>query len=176
MEANIGREASIYLKYIINHYHCLPDTDLHSYHQRYDTLTALSIAERMNYAFVTLNGQWDYLRDYEWGEAIPRFKHSFPKFWKRFGKLLDTDGTDGTIADSSAQFCVQKHLIQRLPLAAWKLLLDELVKSGLKKRDLGLEGAIHLELVWHLLFGQCQNMSTHVQQCVTSMELAAQLQ
>lgn len=153
---NHGRECSAYLTYILRHYEDLPCRVcfVHGHrtapHQRMDIIDAV-VAAAPQTGYVTLNGQLDWKRHEEWKRAVTSLQRHFPRFWSQTQHLFRLDGSASTQADASAQFCVDKELILRIPKSCWQTLFDELMEVD------DYHGCMVLELCWHLLFDQQQN-------------------
>ena len=158
VELNIGRECSSYLRYILNAYDDLPPRIcfVHGHkdapHQLCPMDVAIRAANESTLPYVTLNGHLDYERHGEWKNAIDIFKNRFPRFWREGASYLALDGSSGTQADSSAQFCVSRDRILRIPRSIWKILYDELLEID------DYASCQALELMWHVIMGENQMM------------------
>jgi len=154
---NQGKEASAYLKYIVENYDSLPDrvafihgheTSVHQKHTRplLDVIQAANPA----YGFVPLNnmhfgGEFEDNR----GAQIRLFT-----FWDRLclGTTVDAvpERAGPMVYDLGAQFVVSRERILRNP----KLLYEGWLHIMMAHPDFADEFALILEACWHIVFGE----------------------
>jgi hypothetical protein len=143
---NHGREATAFLKYIIERYYTLPDrvAFIHghesSWHQKGDRplLHLIRDANVSKYSFIPLNNYWV-------SKLLPPEVTLFAERWKIYMK---EDLPRGFQCHVCAQFIVSREAIQHTPKERYIELFDK-VMNGEDKRD-----AVILEHIWHFLFGE----------------------
>lgn len=151
---NSGKEASVYLHYIVENYDNLPDTIAffhgheHSYHHYFGHLLDLiDKANMTDFDFVSLNGQKElwYASPY------------LCKTWSRlFEPYLNMPLPDNMNHDGYAQFVVNKNRILKHPKEAYQLWLDFTLckfpelSDGMPDLQIGTI----FENIWHIIFGE----------------------
>ena len=143
---NHGREATAYLKYIIERYYTLPDyvAFIHghetSWHQKGDRsiLTLIRDAAVTRYSYIPLNNFW----------VTQLHEPEVRLFAERWSRYIDEPLPDNFQCHVGAQFIVSREAIQHTPKERYIELYD-LIINGEDKRD-----AVILEHIWHFLFGE----------------------
>lgn len=150
-EKNKGKEASAYLKFIIDNYSTLPQhiAFIHghedAWHQQYvDMLNTIRCAKYTEYDFISLNGNWIDDRTMKNGH-IQYLQQLWPMYFQPF---LNRPAPTYVLHDCCAQFIVSKKCIHRLPKEAYelwyKLIMDDSTSDGI---------AVTFEYIWHIIFG-----------------------
>jgi Protein of unknown function (DUF3431) len=168
LSENRGREASSYLKYIIENYDNLPEriAFIHGHedadHQKYPRgmLQAIKDAKK-DLDFVSLNN-WIHLKkdagpapqlpvhpnSHEFGDH-PKVYEEMRRNWDTvFRPILGIDIPNYFRFPSSAQFVVSKKAILRQPKDVYQKLYDFMMEPG---SDDWARGVV-MEFIWHMLF------------------------
>lgn len=151
---NVGREATSYLKYIIDNYHDLPEyiAFIHGHedawhHGKGNLLDLIKMAKIEEYDFISLNF---YYMDREQNDHERGKLKIIRENWeKHFRPFLNRECPSTIRYDCCAQFVVSKKRILNNRLEAYEhwydLLLDE--------EDSSMSAFI-FELLWHIIFGE----------------------
>jgi hypothetical protein len=150
VKVNKGREASSYLKYIIDNWDALPQyvAFVHghktAWHQAYDDLLeVIKCAKYKEHDFISLNHK--YFDDRRFDEKHPLFE-----FWKEhFEPYFKRPMPAYVLHDCCAQFIVAKSRIKANPLEAYK----HWYKAATEAEDDHQVG-YWFEYVWHVIFGE----------------------
>jgi hypothetical protein len=149
-QANHGREASAYLKFIVEYYHELPEriAFIHghetAWHQGLDMREAIRRA-RTDLDYVGLNGTF-----YDDRDALNPVYTEFKPIWDAYFKpYVHRELPERILHDCCAQFVVSRRAISRIPWEAYRLWLDVLLDA----EDDYTMGTC-FEYVWHVIFGQ----------------------
>lgn len=168
---NKGREASSYLKYIIEYYDNLPDhiAFLHghedSWHQKYPghLFDAIRNARISEYDYISLNNSIDiktrfnfcdfYTMDPELKghvDAQPETFQLFERYWDIFQPILKTEVCPHYFRfNCGAQFIVSRTAIKKHSKSSYKTLLKYLLNENNDYMP-----AVTLEYIWGVLFGE----------------------
>jgi hypothetical protein len=150
---NRGKEASVYLKYIIENYDSLPDhvAFIHghktAWHQYYPNslLELIECANVQKYGFVSLN---NWVRMYPFADEDTG-KQRIESLWDEFELPMPKPPNMHTIAcPLGAQFIVARERILARPLELWQKWYDKVIEG---------EGDLFptfFELVWAMIFGE----------------------
>ena len=153
---NKGLEASVYLKFIIERYHDLPDhvAFIHghetAHHQKHSLhiLELIRNANTKKYDFISLN---HWYRNYMFQDE-PTYKAYFTQWWDVYTMPCKKPPTGiGFILSNvpvGAQFIVSKERILANPLELYKKWYNLLMSRG------NPDEAVFFEHVWYLIFGQ----------------------
>jgi hypothetical protein len=156
---NFGREASSYLKFIVEFYDALPVrvAFIHgherAWHQNLDILTAIQSA-RPDVPYVSLNNMFyddRTIDNHVYASFIPTWNTHFKPYVKR-------DLPARIFHDCCAQFIVHRDAIHALPHEAYQHWLD-LLKNSKDDYTLGMQ----IEYVWHIIFGMPDVLESHEQ-------------
>lgn len=136
---NFGKEASVYLKYIIDNYYNLPKwvAFLHghetAWHQKLGMpiLEAIDRAKKDRYGFISLNNCFIDDRN----PSNQTYRLALQHWDKNFRPWLKMDAPFDVYHDCCAQFIVAKHRIQRHPKQAYIDWLELLRNSDESKED-----------------------------------------
>jgi hypothetical protein len=155
---NRGREASSYIRYIIDNYENLPNymAFIHghefAYHQKLGPILELIEGVSLHReTYVTLNGGhgpckiWPQLCEEHWPHVFEKWLGPCPEL----PPCLDT----------SAQFVVSRHLIRKHP----KEMYEDAYTHLMTHKDTYHAGCMY-EYMWHFLFGKPWN------NCQTTIE------
>jgi hypothetical protein len=149
---NRGREASSYLRYIIDNYYNLPNhmAFIHghedSYHQYRDEnlLTLIETTPLTNDMHFDLNSDMSgYTHDKD-----------ISKDWNLFREWLGPFPSKEFCGSGCAQFIVSKNRITNRPVELYKAMYDHIVHPSTDHYAVGH----HYELMWHYIFGEDFNM------------------
>ena len=154
--SNNGREASSYLKFIVNNYDNLPKyvAFIHghesAWHQKKNILQLIAENEWKNKGYFTLNGHisGDWNSNHE---LWPLLYKLWPNYFKDDLKM---DCPTHMEHDCCAQFIVSRDRILRHPRNVYEkwlnLALNDYKEYNIKDRDM----AILFEWIWHIIFGE----------------------
>lgn len=169
LNENKGREASSYLKYIIENYDNLPNkiAFIHGHedadHQRYPKglLRAIEDAKTDEFDFISLNNWIHLKKDTGPSPQLPVHPNSHeigdhPKVYEEMRNNWDTvfrpifgiNLPQYFRFPSCAQFIVSKKAIQRRPKSEYQKLYDFMMEPGSDDWARG----VALEFMWHMLF------------------------
>lgn len=159
---NKGNEASGYLKYIIDHYHSLPDhvVFMHdhefAWHQKgsiYD-LVSQHVGKKIRYQSLNC-----FTWNNETIEWIPGLLEWYDEFFMPEMGNIHKFGDFMTGHKGCAQFIVHKSLIQKRSLTFYTRLYAWLMTTELTDYYSGR----HLEYTWHLMWGQVSQWNLYYQ-------------
>jgi Protein of unknown function (DUF3431) len=147
---NRGREASSYLRYIIDNYYNLPNhvAFIHghedSYHQYRDEnlLTLIETTPLTDDMFFNLNSD------------APGYTHNKDISRDWFELWLGPMPSKNFCVAGCAQFIVSKNRITNRPVELYKAMYDHIVHPFTDHYAVGH----HYELIWHYIFGEDFNM------------------
>ena len=173
LSINRGREASSFLKFIIENYDSLPHfvAFLHGHENANHQLLPFPRLEgirraKKHHHYISLNALMSSKR-------IGR-KHgghvALQKYWdSHFRDIFDgMDFPEHMRFMCCAQFIVSRHAIRRHPRAVYKRLYDLVMDPG-NGSDWALGAAI--EFVWHMLFGESPDMCSDARSdCMPELE------
>jgi hypothetical protein len=157
---NIGREASVFLKYIIDHYNKLPEFTFFIHDEDRSWHHEGTIAERFkealdsNKMYYNINNanlrSITHVRDSERELFLDYYKNYIQEYIP-YEKIPEKDWfLSGKI---SAQFLVHKSLITNLPRKFYKRLYDYCTLPDQQTGHKGVElSAYFLEWTWHLFW------------------------
>jgi hypothetical protein len=153
---NKGKEASVYLKFIIEKYHELPDyvAFIHgheyAWHQQQNILELIRNANIEKHGFISLNSVY---KDWWAGGAV----YPFANVWEIYSenKMYVFENIP-----SSAQFIVSKERILLNSVERYKNLYDMIITSN-EKLEIMTNNTFYtwgpetiFETCWHILFGE----------------------
>ncbi|KAI1332457.1 hypothetical protein F5Y16DRAFT_420518 [Xylariaceae sp. FL0255] len=156
---NKGREAMVYLTYIINHYDDLPD-NIHNDDPNYDALPALSnlqIPYLQEAGYVNLRCAWvigcpaeirPMFDEERTHDAEPMTKHIYRKAFEDL--FPDLSVPDIVAVSCCSQFAVSRETIQRRPKNEYMFFRRWLLDTPLAD---DLTGRV-FEFSWHIIFGK----------------------
>ena len=149
---NKGREASGYLKFIIDNFHNLPKNMafLHghekAYHQKYNILKLIKCAKINQYGYFGLNHC--YFDDRK--IATNKIMKEMQKIWYgHFKPFLKRECPIYLLHDCCAQFIVSRERVLRNSRGAYQHWYQLLMKT---KNDYHL--GLVFEYIWHIIFGE----------------------
>lgn len=157
---NKGNEASVYLKYIIDHYDTLSDFTFFTHDEEYAWHHSGSIIDRFDEAVLSnklyyninagaVMGNIIYDRWYK--EILIWYNNYIEKYIPR-NTLPNQGWTTGH--RGSAQFLVHKSLITNLPLEFYENLYNWIITTDMKNEKSGR----FLEWTWHLFWDIYPNL------------------
>lgn len=167
LSKNYGREATSYLKFIIDNYDNLPmhtafiHGHQHAWHQKMTTseggddllYLAKNCAKYKEFGFISLNNCQVELSD-EHKEIFKTIKEK--GIWDAiFRKYLNIDMPGFILNDCCAQFIVSKDRILRHPVDAYKHWFDYIMNKD-PHDDGGWVLGLLFEHVWHIIFGEVE--------------------
>lgn len=156
---NKGREASAFLKFIIDNYDQLPDhiAFIHGHENAWHQSFPKSIleiiescADYSNHGYISLNNY--FLDDREINSNANM--QTLHEIWDMmFRPYLNRDPPDYLLSDCCAQFIVSKERVLNLPKMAYEkwysyIMIDNPIDDG------GYEISVVFEYMWHLIFGE----------------------
>jgi hypothetical protein len=151
---NIGKEVSVYLKYIIENYDNLPEhvAFIHghetSYHQCHDRplLEVIEQARINEYDFIPLNN---------WGKTYAFADEPIDEYmkvvtmWSKFEIPYNTPPLFFILGfPVAAQFIVARHRILRNPKSLYQKWYDKVMANDSKYSE------TFFEIIWHIIFGE----------------------
>ncbi|KAF9884935.1 hypothetical protein FE257_000926 [Aspergillus nanangensis] len=165
---NKGKESSVYLQYIIDHYSHLPSTIvfLHSHrdgypeawHTEFDEHSNVNTVKLLKTDFVQRNGYANLRCNPDPGcpNEIQPFRASedklpevlFPVVWETF--FNNTDVPEVVATACCAQFAVSREQVLKRPLSSYQRYQRWLMETNLSD---DVSGRI-MEYMWHIIFGQ----------------------
>ena len=173
LQINRGREASSFLKFIIEYYDDLPRhiAFVHGHefaeHQTlpFGILEGIRRAKKHDFDYINLNARLQFNHLYDAPESIESvaathwFSHPGHKFLRKywdshFADILGCDFPEHLGYVCCAQFVVSRRAIRRHPKESY-IRLYELVMDPTKGTD--YEAAVAIEFIWHILFGETSN-------------------
>lgn len=151
---NKGQEASVYLKYIVDHYDQLADYTFFTHDDEYAWHHSGSIVDKFNEA--VQSGQKYYnINDHNvlgnivtnrWYNDILGWYREFIEPYIPLHTLPNRDWTSGH--RGSAQFLVHKSIIQALPLIFYQNLYNWIITTDLTNE----KTSRYLEWTWHIFW------------------------
>jgi hypothetical protein len=182
---NKGREANVYLSYIIEHYHQLPETvafihsHLSSWHNDQNAAKALQL---LNIDFVQKNGYANFrchttpgcnpaeiqpFRNKKEQAGIDKHEAETERaFAKAWTELFNSTAVPEQIGVACcAQFAVSRNQILERPLAHYVWFHSWLMETSLSDATAGRV----MEYLWHIIFGQEAVYCPKVDQCFRSV-------
>lgn len=141
---NKGREASSYLRYIIDNYDSLPEyvAFVHGHERAWHHKFKGSLLDRIKKAeYLPLNGYWTDT-DTQHPEKIAKHWHVIEPW---VGPKPETNG----YLDGSAQFVASRRRIQRHPKEAYQYWYDAITTS-----DEHFNMGVMFEYAWHYIMGE----------------------
>ena len=151
---NKGKEASVYLKFIIERYHDLPDyvAFIHgheyAWHQRQNILELIRNANIEKHGFISLNSVY---KDWWIFGAI----YPFANVWEIYSenKMYIFENIP-----ASAQFIVSKERILLNSMEIYKNLYDMIMTNEnfmiMTSQNISFDISFIFETCWHILFGE----------------------
>lgn len=156
---NRGREASAYLRFIVDNYDWLPGHvafvhgHRHAWHQRHgaDILDLIQdCAQYRRYGFVPLNNTFIDDRD----SKNHAMRNVLGVWDTLFRPYLERDPPKHLLHDCCAQFIVSRHRIRAHPIEAYRHWLDFTTKTSSPFPDDDIMNGLVFEYVWHVIFGE----------------------
>jgi hypothetical protein len=173
MLPNVGREASSYLKFIIEYYDELPEhvAFIHghekAWHQSLDLMKAIGCAKHDVYDYVSLNGVFFLRKDDSEFHALATVL--WAKYFQPYVKVQYP--ANSVLHDSCAQFIVSRDAIRRHKKETYAYWLNLIFNVPLpkittgefsaEKFDSSFLWAIFLEFVWHIIFGEPARLDSY---------------
>ncbi|RHZ54499.1 DUF3431 domain-containing protein [Aspergillus thermomutatus] len=169
VKKNKGREANVYLQYIIDHYHKLPETIifLHSHrdgikgwhteffdHSNVKTVRMLNVGLVQRNGYVNLRCDWypgcpDEVQPFREPRDEGRHaEHAFPDAWRYF--FNGTKVPEVVAVPCCAQFAVSRKQILDRPLSDYLRYHRWVMETPW---DDDTSGRV-MEYMWHIIFGQ----------------------
>jgi hypothetical protein len=168
LPVNKGREASSYLKYIVENYDRLPDriAFIHGHeetvHQKYPKHILKAIDDAKDLDYVSLNN-WIHMKKRvcetdthlgtecgSWTAAFDDMKEHWESLFK---PIVKYEMPEYFRFDASAQFVVTRKAIQRHPKEVYQKLLDYMIEDG--QNDF-VRGVV-MEFMWQSIFSDTRN-------------------
>lgn len=151
---NKGQEASVYLKYIVDHYDDLADftffihDDEYAWHHSGSVVDKLKEAVQTGCLYYNINDKnvLGSIITNKWYKDILQWYHDYIERYIPHDKLPRINWTQGY--RGSAQFLVHKSLITHLPKAFYEGLYDWIVTTDLPNEMTSR----FLEWTWHLFW------------------------
>lgn len=167
MEINRGREASSYLKYIIEHYDSLPNyvAFIHgheeAWHQSGNILDIINRARKEKYTYISLNNRIDLKCENfpdelhagetgDLGTRHPAFRLLMKKWDTIFEPILKIPKPNYFRFKCCAQFIVSRETILTHTKEEYQKLYDFAIDPSESDFVTGMA----LEFIWHILFGE----------------------
>lgn len=175
-----GREASVYLTYIINHYYNLPDIMVFIHGNRYQThnddrmydtfpeINNLNLDYVMEEGYTSLRCNWKICPD----PAIKPTLEIEDGFWevnklyaKAFMEFFPNDTIPEKVAaPCCAQFAVTKETVQKWPITKYEEI-RQFIWVGGEAKELSMKMGLVMEFMWHILFGKPTYWCEPAKQC-----------
>jgi hypothetical protein len=167
LDQNRGREASVYLKYIIENYDSLPNyiAFIHGHekdwHQSEDILELIRKAKKEEHSYISLNNRIDFKCDSLPGDIRngqtddleinhPSFILLTNKWDTIFGPILKIPMPSYVRFKCCAQFIVSRDAIIRHSREEYQTLYDFVMDPD----ESDYYTSIAMEFIWHILFGE----------------------
>ncbi|KAI9924329.1 hypothetical protein ASPWEDRAFT_115648 [Aspergillus wentii DTO 134E9] len=182
---NKGREANVYLQYIIDHYDRLPSTIvfLHSHrdgfpqawHTEFDEHSNPQTVNMLQTEFVQRNGYAnlrctsspgcpDEVRPFRDPPDEGRWtEHAFPEAWNLF--FNGTEVPEVIATPCCAQFAVSKKQVLQRPLSDYEMYHRWVMETELAD---DVSGRV-MEYMWHIIFGQDPVYCPDTYQCYSDV-------
>lgn len=164
MQQNKGKESNVYLQYILDHYHKLPEymVFLHahrsSYHVEFEEQDNALTVQRLQLDYVRKAGYTNLRCDWSPGcpDEVQPFRQlagrtteiAFAGAWIRI--FNNTNIPEIVGAPCCAQFAVTKKQVLARPLSDYQHYHDWLMETELDDETSGRV----FEYLWHIIFGQ----------------------
>lgn len=151
---NKGNEASVYLKYIIDHYNILNDFTFFIHDDEYSWHHSGSIIDKFDEAVNSKELYYNINDLCVMGSIINNFHyngilHWYNKYVEKYIPIDNLPVKDWTIGfRGSAQFLVHKSLIQSLPITFYEELYDWIITTNMPNE---LSGR-YMEWTWHIFW------------------------
>ena len=161
---NKGNEASVYLKYIIDHYDNLSDftffthDDEYAWHHSGSIVDKFDEAVSSNQLYYNINDQCilGSIKEHVWYCDILEW---YDKCIEKYIPIKSLPYEDWTIDyRGSAQFLVNKSLIRCLPKIFYEDLYNWIIETDMSSFKSGR----FLEWTWHIFWVVYPNMSHHI--------------
>ncbi|KAK5706303.1 hypothetical protein LTR97_001290 [Elasticomyces elasticus] len=179
LPVNRGREASVYLTYIIQHYYTLPDYMVFVHGKRYQMhnddpmLDTFPEIDRLNLDYVSEQGytslrcnwmhacepQLEPVHGYE--DGLLDVKGLYATAWQEF--FLNETLPEAVGGPCCAQFAVTKEAVQRWPIDKY-----ERIRHWVWTVDVGeasYKAGLILEYTWHIIFGKPAMFCPDAEEC-----------
>ncbi|PYH88206.1 hypothetical protein BO71DRAFT_404054 [Aspergillus ellipticus CBS 707.79] len=172
---NKGKTTSVYLQYIIDHYHHLPATIVFLQNHRKPghsefsggniaavTLLQRDFVARNGYANLrcSLRGNCDSIQPYRRAEEISSIEKELPAVWESFFNSTDVPENIATLY--SGQFAVSRDQVLKRSRAEYENYQQWVMDTKLSDDDVeNLMGYL-----WHVIFGQEAVYCPETQQCM----------
>ncbi|GAB7328322.1 hypothetical protein MBLNU13_g00318t1 [Cladosporium sp. NU13] len=161
LPVNKGREASVYLTYIIQHYHSLPEYVVFIHGKRYqihndDPRLNLDHVDKEGYASLRCN--WMHCPE---AQVKPVLGHE-DDFWGITGlyasawtQFFPKDPVPDVVAGPCcAQFAVSRGAIRRLPIDKYEQIRQWIWTLEVPAEQASMKSGLVLEYMWHIIFGK----------------------
>ena len=151
---NKGNEASVYLKYIIDHYDTLPDFTFFIHDEEKSWHHKGSLIDRFKEALDSKKKYYN-VNNFILGSILKKFnfkdiKKWYDKYIEKYIPMNDLPQKDWTQNyKGSAQFLVHKSLIQKFPIKFYKDLYNWIITTKIST----YQTSRWLEWTWHLFWG-----------------------
>jgi len=154
--ANRGNEASVYLKYIIDHYHNLPEfiyfiqDEEYAWHHKESIVDLLSNAIKQHKCFYNVNhSEWlnETINNCRWKDDYYKWYQKYIEEFIPLNSLPKLDNTKGYMAGS--QFLVNKKVILNLPKKFYENLYNWILSEP---GGLRCKSGTFMEWSWHIFW------------------------
>jgi len=166
---NRGREASSFLRYIIDHYDNLPShiAFIHGHETAWHQKRPFRMIDMINNVrltddiFVSFNGTFEVCKIEQHSSDVVQIKRNWDIIKPWVGPIPEGNG----MTDVGAQFIVSRNRIRRHPKKAYQTWYDALMsQDGQKKSaiicdptvkcNIDYELSVFFEYTWHYIFGE----------------------
>ncbi|TLD09825.1 hypothetical protein E2P81_ATG10144 [Venturia nashicola] len=168
LPVNKGREAAVYLTYIVQHYHNLPDYVVFIHGKRYQIhnddpmLDTLPLIERLNLdhvrkeGYASLRCNWMHCPK---AQVSPNLGHGddlwsidglYASAWTEF--FPNETVPNAVSGPCCAQFAVTREAVQRLPIDKYEQIRQWIWTLEVKDGEASMKAGLVLEYMWHILF------------------------
>ena len=151
---NKGNEASVYLKYIVDHYENLTEFTFFTHDDEYAWHHSGSIIDKFNEAVDSNKLYYNINDKCILGSIISNKWYNdiliwYKKYIEKYIPINSLQNKDWTLNHrGSAQFLVHKSLIRKLPLVFYKDLYNWIITTNMSNAKSGR----FLEWTWHLFW------------------------
>jgi len=161
---NKGNEASVYLKYIVDHYDNLPDFTFFAHDDEYAWHHSGSIVDKFDEAIASNQKYYNIndkcilgsIKENVWYNDILEW---YEKYIEKYIPIKSLPYEDWTIDyRGSAQFLVNKSLIRCLPKIFYEDLYNWIIETDMPSFKSGR----FLEWTWHIFWVIYPNMMHHI--------------
>ncbi|KAJ5566736.1 uncharacterized protein N7459_010118 [Penicillium hispanicum] len=175
VQANKGKESNVYLQYIMDHYHKLPEymvflhADRFSWHTEFEEQDNALTVQHLQLDFLNRTGYVNLRCD--WEPGCPDEVHPFRQMAERtteiafagawMGIFNNTDIPDTIAAPCCAQFAVTRKQVLARPLSDYQAYHSWLMATELDDETSGRV----FEYLWHIIFGQDPVFCPTKEQC-----------